>query len=120
MKKITFLTLFLLTGFSILLHAQSNNPEQRLIGSWLSDIDGTTWTFNTDGNMTGKFITNAYDRIFNFIRFSVADKKIILFTADSKYNRWHGEYFFSNDSRTLIIIFRVGVTEECISFRKVS
>ena len=68
--KFAFVLCSLFLFFSIGLHAQSSNNEQRIIGAWTviisdaSGFEGSIWTFNTNGTysirMSGHNITGKY------------------------------------------------------------
>ena len=66
--------------------AQSSNNAQKIIGTWVEQ-NGTTWVFNTNGNLTiGS----------KAIKFGVTETMLAL--SDDYY-----DYSISSDGKTLII-----------------
>ena len=104
MKKLV-LILVLLLSVSMLLIAQSTNNEQRLVGTWINDLDGSRWIFNSDGTVSGSFVG------FRLAKYAVAEEKIVLIMDDSNFG---GDFRISNDGRTLIII----IERVVLSFRR--
>jgi hypothetical protein len=87
----------------------SNNDERRLIGAWVNIMDdgkdGATYLFNSDGTVA---ITSD-DGTTTYKYGAVAGKIIILglrsFGIDQSHTgRRVGDFFISNDGKTLLII----------------
>ena len=113
MKK-KILIIIVLLFVSMIIFAQSDNNEQRIIGTWENGNEEITITFNADGTMSG------YIDSSELTRYVIADNLLILY-ADNNYPGYQEfacEYRISSDGRTLIIIFFGGWFGEGFSFTR--
>ena len=98
--------------FSIDCNAQTPNNEQRLVGTWIREdngsLNGTIWIFNSDG--TGSWQGTS-------TRYGVAANKLIVLRQNSDYV-YSYEYFISTDGKTLILLYTHQGTTEGMLFRK--
>jgi hypothetical protein len=97
MKKfILFSVLFL--GLSMVLIAQSPSNEQRLVGTWINNFDGSRVVFNSNGTMSGSL----YFKDIIYTKYAVAEDKLVLMTNSSSGEGF--DFRISSDGRTLIIL----------------
>ena len=111
-RKALFFLLFILVSIS--LFAQSSNNEQRLVGTWVCDLNGLRWIFNSNstfsGNISGEDISGKY---------AAVGDKIVLVIRDYSIG---GDFRISNDNITLILLFGIEGFEllgfNAISFKR--
>jgi hypothetical protein len=76
--------------------AQSTNNAQRIIGAWVDNNTGQTWTFNANGTVSG---TDEDGDGFNY-KFGIADTKMAV-SGDGDFAIFN--ISISPDGRTLIL-----------------
>ena len=92
---------------SIGCYGQSNNNEQRLIGTWIEERTGATVVFNSDGtfSQTIKNTWGNWDDVEPF-KYGFAVNKIALYyhsKSRGQFMYYLGDCFVSTDGKTLII-----------------
>jgi hypothetical protein len=95
MKK-SFLLFILLLIISVVLIAQPSNNEQQIVGTWISDFDGSDLVFNSDGSISG-------GRLFgqNLLKYAAIGDKMVLICVDGTFLV---NFLISSDGNILIII----------------
>jgi hypothetical protein len=96
MKK-SFLFFILFIIISVVIIAQTSTSEQLLVGTWISDFDGSELVLNSNGSISaGKLFGQ------NFIKYAAIGDIMVLTCADGTFLV---NYLISNDSKILIIIY---------------
>ena len=98
MKKMSLFFVFIIV-FSMFIFAQSSSSELRLVGTWICDLNGLKWVFNSNstysGNIGGENISGKYAAVGDKIVLTIGDYSI------------GGDFRISNDNRTLILLFGI-------------
>jgi len=89
-------SILLLCFLSLELFAQSQNNEQRIVGTWVDENDGKVWVFNING-------TGTVDG--TELKWGVAQNKIAMIINSETLIM---DYTISSDGRTLLISFVMG------------
>ena len=95
-----FLFVFGFSSFSC--YAQSSNREQRLIGTWVHELKGSTLVFNPNGTYSFQFDSTEWEPK----KYGAAENIIVFIFFRPLNNRNEetiGECFISSDGKTLIL-----------------
>ena len=97
-KFILFFSLLFI--FTMIISAQSQNNEQRLVGTWINVENNSRIIFNANGSVTGTIKLGQFDEKTPQNYVATIDK--IYFTG---FEGIIVEYSISNDGRILIIYY---------------
>jgi len=89
-------------GFvSVNCNAQSSNNEQRIVGTWVDETNGSTTTFNANGTGTG---TGEGAITSGTFKYGVAGNKIAVVLSDGRDSvTFVFDFYISSDGKTLIL-----------------
>jgi hypothetical protein len=99
MKRNLIFTIWILLFFGFFLvncSAQSSTNDQRIVGTWICDVEGTTYTVVFNANGSGSYSIGSENTTFTYL-LSVGGEMI----SNARYIG--GKIYYSPDGRTLAI-----------------